>query len=63
MAAAPHPWLVPLHRRVLVLAVAVAWAAFEGWYEPGGLWFWIAAGVVAYGVWDFFLSGSYRLGG
>ena len=63
MAAEPHPWLIPLHRRVLVLAVAVAWAAFEGWYEPGGLWFWIAAAIVAYGIWDFFLSGSYPVRG
>jgi hypothetical protein len=37
--------------------------AFEGWYEPGGLWFWLATGVVAYGVWDFFLSGSYPRSG
>ena len=46
-------------RRVAVLGLAVAWCAFEGWYEPGGLWFWLAAGIVAYGVWDFFLSGAY----
>ncbi len=59
MAAEPHPWLVPLPRRIGVMAVAVAWCGFEGWYEPGGLWFWLAAGVVVYGVWDFFLSGAY----
>ncbi|MFL5336822.1 MAG: DUF3329 domain-containing protein [Geminicoccaceae bacterium] len=57
--AEPHPWLMPLPRRVAVLGLAVAWCAFEGWYEPGGLWFWLAAGIVAYGVWDFFLSGAY----
>ncbi|MGD9509985.1 MAG: hypothetical protein AB7I59_21265 [Geminicoccaceae bacterium] len=59
MAAQPHPWLVPLWRRIGVLVLAVLWMAFEGWYEPGGLWFWLAAGILAYGVYDFFLSGSY----
>ena len=57
--AAPHPWLVPRHRRVLTLAVAAAWLAVEAWSEPGGLWFWLAAGMVVYGIWDFFLSGNY----
>ncbi|MFZ1430260.1 MAG: hypothetical protein WAS21_26240 [Geminicoccaceae bacterium] len=59
MANVPHPWLVPLHRRVLALGLAVAWLGFEGWIEPGGLWFWLAAGIFVYGVWDFFLSGIY----
>jgi hypothetical protein len=58
-AAKPHPWLVPLWRRIAVLMLAVVWMAFEGWYEPGGMWFWLAAGIVAYGVYDFFLSGAY----
>jgi hypothetical protein len=57
--AEPHPWLMPLHRRVLALALAAAWLAFEAFFEPGGLWFWLAAGITAYGVWDFFLSGNY----
>lgn len=59
MAMTPHPWLVPRHRRVLLLGVAAAWLGFEAWYEPGGLWFWLAVGVTAYGIWDFFLSGNY----
>lgn len=58
-AGEPHPWLIPLHRRVAVLGVAVAWLLFEAWTEPGGLWFWLALGMVAYGAWDFFLSGTY----
>jgi hypothetical protein len=53
---------MPLHRRVAVLGLAVAWLLFEGYVEPGGLWFWLAAGVVAYGIWDFFLSGQYPSG-
>ena len=61
--AQPHPWLMPLPRRIAALGLAVAWCAFEGWYEPGGLWFWLAAGIVAYGVWDFFLSGTHPVRG
>jgi hypothetical protein len=59
MKAEPHPWLLPLHRRVAVLGLAVAWLLFEVWAEPGGLWFWLALGMVGYGIWDFFLSGIY----
>ena len=50
MAAQPHPWLMPLHRRVLAMVVAVAWLGFEAWFEPSGMWFWLAAGITAYGV-------------
>ncbi len=62
MPATPHPWLMPLHRRVFALGLAVAWVAVETWMEPGGLWFWLALGIVVYGIWDFFLSGNYPLG-
>jgi hypothetical protein len=54
---------MPLPRRVAVLGLAVAWLAFEAWFEPSGLWFWLAVGIVVYGVWDFFLSGTYPRGG
>lgn len=63
MAAAPHPWLVPLPRRVGVLALAVVWLGIEAWAGISSTWFWVAAGLVAYGVWDFFLSGTYRVRG
>jgi hypothetical protein len=43
------------------MALALGWLGFEAWVEPGGLWFWLAVGVVAYGLWDMFLSGSYPL--
>ncbi len=59
----PHPWLLPLHRRVAVAGLAVAWFAVEAWAEPMGTWFWIAGGLAAYGIWDFFLSGTYPLRG
>lgn len=56
----PHPWLKPLGRRIGVTIACLAWLAFETWYEPGGLWFWLGLAATAYAVWDFFLSGSYR---
>ena len=59
MAAEPHPWLMPLHRRGWPWWLALAWMGFEAWVDPGGLWFWLAAGITIYGVCDFFLSGSY----
>lgn len=57
---AAHPWFEPLHRRVLVTLLCAGWLAFEAWYAPGGLWFWLALAAVAYALWDFFLSGHYR---
>lgn len=59
----PHPWLVPLPRRVAALGLAAVWLALEAWAAPSGIWFWIALGLVAYGAWDFFLSGTYRARG
>jgi hypothetical protein len=55
----PHPWLVPLPRRIGVLALAGVWFAIEAWTQPFSTWFWIALAMVAYGTWDFFLSGTY----
>ena len=56
----PHPWLKPVERRVGVTIACLAWLGFEAWYDPGGLWFWLALGATSYAIWDFFLSGSYR---
>ena len=63
MAAAPHPWLMPLSRRIGALGLALAWLGFEAWVDPGGLWFWLAVGITVYGIWDFFLSGTYPMRG
>jgi len=56
----PHPWLQPLHRRVLTTIACALFLAFETWYDPGGLFFWLMLFATAYAIWDFFLSGSYR---
>ncbi|MFO1071717.1 MAG: hypothetical protein U1E17_03255 [Geminicoccaceae bacterium] len=55
----PHPWFFPLSRRIFAVSLAVAWLAFELFMDPRGFWCWLAAGIVAYGIWDFFLSGNY----
>jgi hypothetical protein len=60
MAFEPHPWLYPIHRRVVVSLLCGLWLGFEAFYDPGGLWFWLALGATAYALWDFFLSGNYR---
>jgi hypothetical protein len=60
---AAHPSLQPLYRRVALTLVCAVWAAFEAWFEPGGLWFYLAAGATAYALWDFFLSSNYRSSG
>lgn len=55
----PHPWLVPLYRRIGVMVVCVAWFAFE-LTQQDQLWLIMAGGATAYAAWDFFLSGNYR---
>ncbi|HET8726927.1 MAG TPA: DUF3329 domain-containing protein [Alphaproteobacteria bacterium] len=58
----PHPWLQPLHRRVLVMAVCVGWLVFEV-IQQDPLWLFIAVAATGYGTWDLFLSGNYRASG
>jgi hypothetical protein len=57
---AGHPWLRPLHRRVITTCVCVAWLVFEALVAPGSLWFWLALAATGWALWDFFLSGNYR---
>ncbi len=57
------PWFEPLWRRVLVIAFCCLWVLFELWYQPHGMWLWVALGLLAYGGFEFFLSGRYGKGG
>lgn len=57
---AAHPTLQPLWRRIALTLVCALWLSFEAWYQPAGLWFWLALAATAYALWDFFLSGNYR---
>ena len=56
----PHPWLEPLHRRVITLAVCLAWLIFE-LLQQEPLWLVLAAAASTYALWDFFLSGHYPI--
>ena len=45
----------PFWRRLIIIIVAAAWAAFEWWMnEP--LWAMMATGVTAWGIWSFLLN-------
>ncbi|RUT29285.1 hypothetical protein EMQ25_14255 [Arsenicitalea aurantiaca] len=48
-------WFRPLWRRVLVTAICAGWAAFE-WSRGEQLWGFLALALVAYAVWNFFIT-------
>ena len=49
------PFYRPLWRRVAITVVVALWLAFEI-YHNSGLWIGIAAAMLCYAVWTFFLS-------
>lgn len=50
-----HPFLRPLWRRVLLIAVVLGWAVFEWWH--GETFFAVTAlAFAAYGIWVFFVK-------
>ena len=49
------PFYRPLWRRVVITAVVALWLAFEI-YNQSGLWIGIAAAMLCYALWTFFLS-------
>ena len=55
----PHPWFIPLYRRVITMAICVAWLVFElVGQQP--FWLIMAGAVNVYAIWEFFLGPSYR---
>ncbi len=54
----PHPWLQPLHRRVITIAACVGWLVFE-LTQGQSIWLFLAIATTGYGVWELFLSGNY----
>lgn len=58
--ASGHPWLKPLPRRVAVTVFCVGWVGFEIW-QQSTIWLVVAAAVLVYAIWDFFLSGNYAV--
>lgn len=55
----PHPWFIPLYRRVLTFAVCVAWLVME-LIGQQMMWAMISGAVCAYAIWEFFLGPNYR---
>lgn len=49
------PFYRPLWRRIAITAVVALWLAFEI-YNESGLWIVIAAAMLCYALWTFFLS-------
>lgn len=55
----PHPWFMPLYRRILTMAFCVAWLIFELVGEQS-FWLILAGAVNGYALWEFFLGPNYR---
>ncbi len=49
-------WFRPLWRRVAVIAIIVAWAIWEWFFNHDQLWGVITLAMLAYGVWTFFIN-------
>ena len=58
----PHPWFIPLYRRVITMAVCVAWLVFE-LIGQQSFWLILAGAVNGYAIWEFFLGPTYRNAG
>jgi hypothetical protein len=62
---AEHPLLVPLWRRIAVVAVAAAWTVIE-FAAGSGFWGTLAAAFTGYGIWALLIAfdvGKARAGG
>lgn len=55
----PHPWFIPLYRRILTFGVCVIWLTVE-LIGQELLWVMIAGAANGYAVWEFFLGPAYR---
>lgn len=54
-----HAWFRPLWVRILIIAVAAGWAAFEASMGET-VWAVIFGAIAAYGVWSFFIDPEAR---
>lgn len=55
MRDAEHPFFRPLWRRIAVVCVCAAWAAWELWLaEP--MWTTIAVGMAVYAAWTYLIA-------
>jgi len=51
-----HPFYKPLWVRVAIVVSIVLWLGFEIWQQNSGLWMAIAAAMLAYAVYTFFIT-------
>ena len=51
-----HPFYKPLWVRVAIVVSIVLWLGFEVWQRNSGLWMAIAAGMLVYAVYTFFIT-------
>ena len=49
-------WFKPIERRVIVIAVIVAWSAWEWFFNNEQIWQIASLAMLAYGVWTFFIN-------
>ncbi len=50
-----HPFLRPVYRRVILVAICFAWAGVE-LYMGSQTWALISAAIGVYGIWIFFVT-------
>lgn len=51
-----HPFYKPLWVRVAIVVSIVLWLGFEIWQQSSGLWMAIAAAMLGYAVYTFFIT-------
>jgi len=51
-----HPFYKPLWVRVAMVVSIALWLGFEIWQANSGLWMAIAAGMLGYAVYTFFIT-------
>ena len=51
-----HPFYRPLWRRIAIVAVVAAWAAYELLVTGDGFWTVLALGFLGYSVWIFLID-------
>ena len=51
-----HPFYKPLWVRVAMVVSIALWLGFEIWQRNSGLWMAIAAGMLGYAVYTFFIT-------
>ena len=51
-----HPFYKPLWRRLLLVALIGAWAAYEIGVVRDGMWMVLTGGLLAYALWNFIIT-------